>query len=358
MNGSKIAHFGLVRQYNKLRQELLEATHESLSSGCLVDGPFTKQFEKWLRKKTGARYASLTHSGTQALEMIAHYEYSDAISITKTRPRIAIPNITYPATLNAFINAGWEVSIHDTDKNGLKEWINNSEPFEYDCLVGLYGASPDLSIEDSFGVIVDGAQHWLEANGNFGLGMAISFDPTKNLPSSGNGGAVITNHQPLIEFVKEYKNNGKKLHELSGTNSKMSEQDCAQILVRAKYIDQWQTRRKQIRLFYIDRLKNLPLRCLSEGIEKHADQKFVIYVEGERDNLLSYLVDHDIEAKIHYNKTLSELPLIKTLGITHPDMLSVSMMLSKGIISLPIYPELHDTEIEYICDMIKKFYDK
>lgn len=358
MSGSKIAHFGLIRQYNNLKQELLEATHESLSSGCLVDGPFTKQFEKWLRKKTGARYASVTHSGTQALEMIAHYEYSDAINITQTRPKIALPNITYPATLNAFINAGWEVSIHDTDKNGLKDWVNNSEPIEYDCLVGLYGASPQFTIEDSFGVIVDGAQHWLEADGNFGIGMAISFDPTKNLPSSGNGGAVITNHQPLIEFVKQYKNNGKKLHEIAGTNSKMSEQDCAQILVRAKYIDSWQERRKAIRMYYIDRLKNLPLRCLSEGIEKHADQKFVIYVEGKRNQLLARLLDHDIEAKIHYDTPLSELPLAKNLNLIRPDMMSVSMMLCKGILSLPIYPELHDSEVEYVCNTIKNFYDK
>lgn len=358
MDGSKIAHFGLVRQYKKLTQELLEATHQSLSSGCLVDGPFTKQFEKWLRKKTGARYASVVHSGSQALEFMAHYEYIDALAITQAVPKIALPNITYPATLNAFINAGWEVTIHDTDKNGLKAWTRDTSPLDYDCFVGLYGASPDMSTEDSWGMITDGAQHWLEANGNFGIGMAISFDPTKNLNGSGNGGAVVTNHQPLYEFIKNYKNNGKPMHAISGTNSRMSEQDCAQILVRTRYIDEWQARRKNIRLYYIDRLKGLPLRCLSEGFERHADQKFVIYVEGDRNKLLSYLLDNNIEAKIHYNTPLSELPITKELNLPRPDMLSVSMMLCKGVISLPIYPELHDTEVEYICNIIKKFYDK
>ena len=135
----------------------------------------------------------------------------------------------------------------------------------------------------------------------------------------------------------------------------MSEIDCAHLLVRTKYIDQWQERRKQIRLYYIEAFKDIPVRCLSEGFERHADQKFVIYTDQQK------ILQHEmntlgIETKIHYEQPLSELPVAKNL--VKPDFVSVSSMLSRGVLSLPIYPELTDGEVEYIADRIKLFFAK
>jgi dTDP-4-amino-4,6-dideoxygalactose transaminase len=61
-----------------------------------------------------------------------------------------------------------------------------------------------------------------------------------------------------------------------------------------------------------------------------------------------------IDTKIHYEYTLGDLPTSK--GITKPDMLSTSVMLSKGVISLPLYPELKDEEVQYITDKVKSLY--
>jgi len=350
-----ITHFGLKRQYKNLREELLVATDEALRNGCLISGPFTHKFEEWLRLECGTWYAVTVHSGTQALEIMAQYEKSrhvPAISFNHPPPRVVVPNITYPATLNAFINAGWDVTISDTDKNGL---LNLSENvFDYKCFVGLYGATTDKELTNK--VFVDGAQHWLAAQGNVGLGMAISFDPTKNLPSSGNGGAIVTNNDDLYNFAMNYKNNSKPMeHCYTGTNSKMSELDCAHLLVRTRYIHAWQERRKQIREYYIDRFKDLPIRCLSEGFIKHADQKFVIAVE-DRDKLHGNLIVDGIETKIHYEKCLGELMVARNLP--SPDMISTSLMLSRMVLSLPIYPELTDGEVEYIAGKIRNFYTK
>jgi dTDP-4-amino-4,6-dideoxygalactose transaminase len=133
----------------------------------------------------------------------------------------------------------------------------------------------------------------------------------------------------------------------------MSEQDCAQILVRTNYIDEWQNRRKQINNYYLDNFKNLPIKCLSQGVEEHSYQKFVIYTEN-RDALKSYLKDMSIEAKIHYKLTLSELPISRNM--VKPDLLSVSIMLVRGVLSLPIYPEITDSEVEIVSTAIKNFY--
>lgn len=352
-----IAHFGLKRQYDNLQEELLEATHEAMREGILVNGPFTAALESWLCNYTGAEYATVTHSGTQALELIAGYHYDlSFLAGDEDAPRIRIPNLTYPATLNAFYSTGWNVELVDTDSNGLIKFDDDYEDgFNiYTCFVGLYGANVNRNFYSN--TIIDGAQHWLSVNKNqIGDGMAISFDPTKNLPSSGNGGAIITNDQSLYDWANVMKNNGKPDHYYPGTNTKMSELECSHLLVRSKYIHVWQIRRYEIRQYYLDRFADMPFRCLSEPFENHADQKFVIYTQ-DRNELYQYLLDNKIEAKIHYPYALSELPIAKDI-IKKPDLISTSIALSRGVLSLPIYPELDDSEVEYIVDKVKKFYE-
>lgn len=364
MTGSTIAHFGLARQYKNLKSELLDATDLVLRSGTLMNGEYTSKFETWLAMRTNTAFAITVHSGTQALEIIAKWVKQDFDRTMNDGPDIIhyippvvrIPNITYVATLNAFVNAGFEVELIDTDKNGLMLLDNSTlDDFtKHSCSVGLYGANPHKNpVSGMMSDVVDGAQHWLVAD-DIGQGMAISFDPTKNLPASGNGGAIVTNDRSLYEFAYSYRSNGKHEHEMSGTNSRMSEQECAQLLVRAKYIDKWQWRRKEIRHYYLDEFKNIDLRCLSRDHMVHADQKFVIYTD-KRDELQKHLSDAGIEAKVHYPYTLSELPIAKNIKVK-PDMLSTSVMLTKGLLSLPIYPELSDSEVECITDKIKEFF--
>jgi dTDP-4-amino-4,6-dideoxygalactose transaminase len=336
-----------------------------MREGRLVDGPYVDQFESWLEGRTGVPYAVTCHSGTQALEIIAKYRHNahrllaSQIGVPFTAPTIRLPNLTYPATLNAFINTGWDAVLADTDRNGIM--LRGESPGYYDCPVGLYGAKPSNNDKFDIGTIIDGAQHWLVADGHIGSGMAISFDPTKNLPSSGNGGAIVTRNEDLCNFAKNYKNNGKlSNHGTSGTNSKMSEQDCAQILVRTQYLDQWQARRRLIAAHWCNELAHLEhqrpvLRCLSSGVEHHAHQKFVVFTE-DRAALNAYLLEHGIECKIHYPYTLGELAVTK--DFRKPDMLSTSVMLSRGVLSLPMYPELTDTEVEYISEKILAYYDK
>lgn len=344
----KIPHFGLARQYKNLKEELLDATHRALKDGQLVNGHHTRSFEEWLKHKTKTKYAITVHSGTQALEIIAQYKKAD-------KHLISIPNITYPATLNAFLHVGWNIEISDTDKYGILK--HSRYPGRYICLVGLYGMKPwaDHNVANSSKIIVDGAQHWLVADGQVGAGMAISFDPTKNLPSSGNGGAIVTNDEHLYLFAACYRDNNKPYFHDVGTNSKMSEQDCAQILVRAKYIDQWQQRRSEIAKYWCECFKNLPLTCLADTDVPHAHQKFVMYM-SERNSFHTNMMLDGIETKIHYEYTLGDLPIAKNL--IKPDLLSSSVMLSRGVISLPLYPELTDVEVEYVAFKVNEYFAK
>ena len=348
----KIPHFGLARQYKNLKDELLDATHRALKDGQLVNGHYTRAFEEWLRHRTKTKYAVTVHSGTQALEIIAKYKRQSAKLTT------LLPNITYPATLNAFMNTGWDVELVDTDKYGIMTM--NNKPMkrtDYICLVGLYGMQPwqQARIENAENIIVDGAQHWLVAEGQVGCAMAISFDPTKNLPSSGNGGAIVTNDHNLYLYAARYRDNFKPYFDEIGTNTKMSEQDCAQILVRARYIHEWQQRRKDIAKYWCESFKDLPVTCLADTDVPHAYQKFVLYTP-DRNELHSNLILDGIDSKIHYDYNLGDLPIAKNL--VKPDLLSTSVMLLRGVLSLPIYPELTDNEVEYISDRVHEYFNK
>lgn len=361
-----IPHFGIAKQYANLKEELLEATDLALKSGCWNDGINAELFSVWLKEKTKTKHAILCHSGTQALELIARYEKS--LYKSTDNPDwdvIRVPNFTYPATANAFINSGMRVNLCDVDSNGILITPKKQDHIQLSCYVGLYGAPILELLEDEETIAidyVDGAQHWLIADGNIGSGMAISFDPTKNLPASGNGGALVTNNQRLATFARQYVNHGKSNTRSSvflsaGTNSKLSEQDCAHLLVKTKYIDQWQERRKQIRLYYIDRFKNLheDLYCMSQGFEKHADQKFVLKTHTHRDPLVEYLRSRGIDTKIHYDQTLSEM-IVGSLCDSKPDLLSTGHALSRAVLSLPIYFELTDNEIEFIADTVTEYF--
>jgi dTDP-4-amino-4,6-dideoxygalactose transaminase len=352
MNGLKIPFTGLKKQYNNLRSEILDVTDEVLRSGQLMAGNYTAEFENWLARKNHSKYAVTCHSGSQALEIIAEY-YRLQSSVRP--PRVVLPSMTYVATANAFMRAGWDLWICDTDANGIlnKDKVPQDLSIQATVLVGLYGAA--VNADRFWGtdlVIEDGAQHWLSNKCNrVGNATAISFDPMKNLNAYGNGGAVVTDDIDLLEYAREWINNGKPRHTNIGTNSRMSEVDCAQMMIKTQHIDAWQERRRNICLYWSGRLKNTGIRSLitAQNFETHAYHKFVIDVDS-RDILARNLEIKGIETRVHYREPLHELTAYADYH--GPDILSVASSLSRRVLSLPLYPELSDLEVEYIIDQV------
>ena len=355
MNGLKIPFTGLKKQYNTLRTEILDVTDEVLRSGQLMAGNYTAEFESWLARKNHVSYAITCHSGSQALEIIAEF-YRAQSSVNP--PRVVVPSMTYVATANAFVRAGWDLYIADTDVHGLldKFKIPQDLSIQATVLVGLYGAAVNA---DNFWatdlIIEDGAQHWLSNKcARIGNATAISFDPMKNLNAYGNGGAVVTTDQELVWFAREWTNNGKPAHTNIGTNSRMSETESAQMMVKTRYIDAWQLRRKTITKYWMERLKKSGIRTLidSSNFETHCYHKFVIDVDN-RDIVARNLAIKGIETRVHYKEPLHELPAYtKYVG---PNILSCASALARRVLSLPIYPELSDLEVEYVIDSLLDF---
>ena len=333
----------------------MDVTDTVLRSGQLMSGNYTYEFEDWLARRNHQPYAVTCHSGTQALEIIAAW-YRTAWD---TPPTVAVPTLTYPATLNAFLQTGWNIHIVDTDRYGVMDMTKLAHVANIHaiCAVGLYGLSVQHMMQNlwtlTHPVIEDGAQHWLSNDCKRIGDCAISFDPTKNLANYGNGGAVITANTSLRDFARDWISNGKYTkHAEIGTNSRMSETDCAQMLVKTRYIDQWQQRRRTIAQHWMEMLKHKPwITCLidSDNFDEHCFHKFVIHVDN-RDIVQRNLALRGVETKVHYATPMHELPAYQHYPC--PDLLSAGSSLARRCLSLPIYPELTDLEIEYVIDQV------
>jgi len=174
----------------------------------------------------------------------------------------------------------------------------------------------------------------------------------KNLNAYGNGGAVVTDDLRLLQFARAWTNNGKPTHATIGTNSRMSEIECAQMMVKTAYLDEWQLRRKNIAAHWWTRLvDDSRVRCLIDytNFYNHSFHKFVIDVD-DRDLLQRKLADQGIETRVHYKHPLHELDAYQQYA--GPSILSAASSLSRRVLSLPIYPELTDQEVEYVIDSV------
>ena len=322
-----------------------------------MSGNYTYEFEDWLARRNHVPYAVTCHSGTQALEIIAEWYMLQAGR--PDTPTVAVPTLTYPATLNAFVRTGWNIHIVDTDRYGVMDLdkLKHNTDIQAICGVGLYGQSvadmPQCLWALTHSIIEDGAQHWLSNDCKRIGDCAISFDPTKNLANYGNGGAVITVNQGLRDFARNWISNGKYTkHAETGTNSRMSETDCAQMLVKTRYIDQWQQRRRTIAQHWMEMLKKHPnITCLIDdsNFDRHCFHKFVIHVDN-RDIVQRNLDLRGVETKVHYATPMHELPAFQ--HYQGPDLLSAGSSLARRCLSLPIYPELTDLEVEYVIDQL------
>ena len=368
---AKIPFFGVDRQYNNLREEILDATDKVYASGRVLDGTYTRQFEKTIAKMTERRYACAVGSCTQAL--IFALRAVDNEWFKGSRNKVLIPAQSFVATINSVIEAGFDPVFCDVDaQTGMMDL--NTIPVHADELaaimyVNLFGnvlnqeqliTYMEMFSEEKIPVIEDAAQSFGAyyrgvPSGKLGDVSCLSFDPTKNLNNYGSGGMLLTDDPAIWELANDYRDNGKgNEHIQSGTNSKMSEADCAQMLVKLKYFDSWQKRRAEIAEYYSEELDGLVgIPPVDMNVE-HAWSKFVIH-HHSRSSLYTDLLNMGVETRINY-----ELPLHQhavSFSFTSFDdtgILEGAENFSRTCLSLPIYPELEDYEVEYVVEAIKQ----
>ena len=378
----KIAIFNLTRQIDTLKGEIQNALWATLSSGQFILGTQVASFESEFSTYLGCRHAIGVGSGTGALTLA--YQ---AIGVSPGARIITTPN-TYVATAMAAALSGGEPEFVDIQpKTGrmntdqLYTRLANAkrqgalDRYKAIVPVHLYGYPEDMAriaqISEEFGVpIVEdacqahGAWFSLESRkfmaGTFGQLGCFSFYPTKNLGAFGDGGMVVTNDPALAERVKMLRNYGQReehhRHFLIAGNNRLDELQAACLRVKLPHLDNFNRRRREIAHYYNGQFSTLPLGLLPQEEEgMFAVQHLYVIQTEDRDALVAHLNRRGVGTAIHYPTPIHLQPVFQKLGF-HSGQFPHAERFAKRILSLPLYPELTDAEVEYVAGAVRAFF--
>jgi dTDP-4-amino-4,6-dideoxygalactose transaminase len=197
--------------------------------------------------------------------------------------------------------------------------------------------------------------------GTIGTIGTTSFFPSKNLGCFGDGGALFTDDDELAERIRMIANHGQKVkyyHEIVGINSRLDTLQAAILNVKLQYLDDYSKQRNTVADFYDAALSNIPLleTPLRAKYSTHVFHQYTLKVKDHRDDLKKHLEAKGIPSMIYYPVPLHLQHAYRQSDIS-AGAFPITEGLSKTVISLPIHTEMDDTELNYICSVIKDFCD-
>ncbi len=359
----------LKAQYRSLKSEIDPAIQSVISETAFIGGKYVDAFEKAFAQKFGVKHCLSCASGTDAI-----YISLKALGIGPGDEVITAAN-TFIATSETITQAGARPVFVDIDEyfhldpGLLEEKITKKTKAVVP--VHLYGqpAAIDViqGICDAHGLplIEDCAQSHFATfgprkTGTFGLAGTFSFYPGKNLGAYGDAGAIITNDDAFARNARLFANHGslqKHVHEIEGINSRLDAIQAVVLATKLGHIDNWNSARHAHALKY-----NAFLESIS-GIQRpklrdNAFHIFHIYAirTHRRDELADYLKSKGISTGIHYPTALPFMPAYSHLGHKASDF-PRAYQYQGEILSLPMYPELSDEQIEYVSNSIGEFFN-
>jgi len=194
--------------------------------------------------------------------------------------------------------------------------------------------------------------------GNFGCLGCFSFYPTKNLGGFGEGGLVTTNDERLAERVKLLRTHGQNsryLHKVIGGNFRLDGIQAAALGVKLEYLDRWNEKRRENAALYDNFFAGSKIK--TPKIEPNNVSNYHQYTvrASERDKLQKFLAENEIGSAVFYPKPLHLQDCFNGFGYREGDM-PVAERLCGEVLSLPVYPELTQEQIEYVAKKILEFY--
>ncbi len=366
----KIPFGNLKRQYEQLREPIDTATREVYESGWFILGQQVQRFEADFAQYCGAKYAVGVGSGTEALHLALI-----ACGVQPGDEVITVANTCVP-TLSAVSFAGAVPVFVDIDE---KTFTINPVLIEERITpktkailpVQLYGQCADmdpiLEIARKYGLAVvedcaqaHGSQYKGRMAGTMGHAGAFSFYPSKNLGAFGDGGLVLTNDETIAQTVVKLRNYGQEkryYHSIKGFNSRLDELQAAILSAKLPYLDGWNHRRWEIARRYHEAFSAVGLCCPLEARDRfHIYHLYVVRVPY-RDRLIELLEEKAIATIVHY-------PIPVHLQESYPECrvqgkyLPLTEQLAGEIVSLPLYPELTDQEVDYIITTVLDVYEQ
>lgn len=364
----KVPFFNLDYIHKPLKQGFLNSISEIIDGNGYILGKEVSEFEALFGSFCSTKYAIGVGNGLDALKISLK-----TLNI-KSGDEVIVPAHTFIATWLAVSEVGAipiPVDAYDDTMNINVELIEEAITLKTRAImpVHMYGqmcdmkAVMDVANKYNLYVIEDfaqsqGATFEDKIAGSWGHINGTSFYPGKNIGALGDGGCITTNDISLFESAKMNRNYGsliKYQHEIKGVNSRLDSIQASLLNIKLSHLNNWNNERIKLANLYYEKLKHInsiKFQTLHASA-KSVYHLFVIRIDN-RNELQKYLLEKEIGTIIHY-------PIPPHLQPAYSDLkhkkgaYPICEKISNSVLSLPLYPGLEETQIDYICESIIDF---
>jgi dTDP-4-amino-4,6-dideoxygalactose transaminase len=361
----------LKAQYATIRDEVRAAIDDVLESMQLTIGPNVKAFDQEFASFIGTKHSVGVGSGTDALQLAIR-----ACGVSAGDEVITV-SFTFFATVEAILYANARPILVEVDERTMNMDASAvaaaiTPRTKAIIPVHLYGRTVDLKplrqiaqdrnimiIEDAaqaHGALTDDGRTKAGASGKVGC---FSFYCSKNLGAYGEAGSITTNDDRLAEELRALREHGQSTryyHPVVGYNARLDEIQAAVLRIKLRRLPEWNKRRREL-------ARNYDKLLADSGVitpEIPAGERHVFYVYcirvpgGRRDDLRKYLGERGIGTQIHYPVPIHLQQSAEFLGYRKGD-LPVTERLASEVLSIPMYPELTDDQVDRVTTSIREF---
>ncbi len=358
----EIPFLNLNKQYLSIKEEIDSAISSVIDQSAFIRGHYVDKFEKDFQEVLGVKNSISCGNGTDSL-----YISMKALGVT-AGDEVIVPAHSWISTSETVSQLGAEPIFCDTDDS------YTIDPKKIESLISdrtkgiipvhLYGHPADMDPISSIAkdhnlwIIEDCAQAHLAKYKNKYVGTigntgSFSFYPGKNLGAMGDAGAIITNDNELTKKMTMFARHGgttKGEHIIEGINSRMDGIQAAILSVKLKYLQQWTKSRQKVAKSYLNKLEGIDgivLPNINSNVE-HVWHLFVIRLKN-RDLVKTKLAERGVQTGIHYPICL---PLLKAYSRKNhsPNEFPIAYRNQGEILSLPLFPEMQEDEIDYVVE--------
>lgn len=367
----RVPMLDLSEQYFTLKEEILGKLDEVMGSSRFILGDNVKQLEKDVAVYSQASYGVGVANGSDALHI------SLQACGVQTGDEVITTPFTFFATAGAIMRAGATPVFVDIDPKNF-----NIDPSKIEAAitektkaiipVHLYGQTADMdpileiARKHNLFVIEDAAQsigsiYKGRKSGTLGDTACFSFFPTKNLGAYGDAGMIVTNNEDIAEKMRVIRVHGSKpkyYHHVLGYNSRLDELQAAILNIKFKHLDSWTENRRKAADAYSklinEKVGDLIVTPSQLEGNFHVFHQYTLRV-ADRDKLQAFLEENGVSTMVYYPLPLHIQPVFAELGYKEGDFPEAEKA-AKEALSLPMFPEIKQEQIEYVVDQITKFY--
>lgn len=356
----------LKEQYLSIEDEIDRSLKKIMAGGNYILGQNVAALEEEIARYCGVKFGIGVGNGTDALliALIAFgIEAGDEVITTPYTFFATTEAVSWLGATPVFVDI--DPKTFNIDVKKIEEKITEKtkailpvhifgQMAEMDLILDLAEKYNLIVIEDACQAI--GASYKGKKAGSFGHGACFSFFPSKNLGAFGDGGMIVTNDPEAAKTMKMLRMHGserKYHHELLGMNSRLDEIQAAILRVKLKYLDKWNSLRREKAALYKSILSDSGIILpFEESWNRHVYHLFVVRY-GERDRLQESLLKQGIGCGVYYPLPLHLQNVYLHLGYRVGDLPEAESA-SRETLALPLYPELKEEDIRKICAVLRE----